>query len=339
MPQFQLLTQIVFVPVQALILVQVGPLDHSLRKLHYSTGKGYQESANAVIARPDHVPVQLHMAQVPVQPQVMIPMQPLPYLFVLKVIRVPASGKMFDNRHANLWRIRLLLILFTLVVGALFAAFLDLDVVVITFGLPRTSSNSKGIASVAIPFISFVTYVYAVWGATRVPTKVRSFLVFGLAYGLLFCCLSVLFLIKEESYPQEATKLGCNPGEDACQILRTAQVLGSITGCMMILEVIMTARIGPLDHSLRKHQYKATGGNGGYQPSANVVIVRPDYVPFQPAYQVQVPVQPQVLVPMPLPQQQPYSYQTQSSHPQHPQHEVIQHDPLPQAPQSTPTSH
>ncbi|KAG0321376.1 hypothetical protein BG000_003248 [Podila horticola] len=87
-------------------------------------------------------------------------------------------------------------------------------------------------------------------GAARVPTKVRSFLVFDLAYGLLYCCLSVLFLIPGNYNVGSGSStpiLVCDPGDDPCQILKTAQVLGSIAGCMMVLEVIMTARLGPLD--------------------------------------------------------------------------------------------
>ncbi|KAF9211327.1 hypothetical protein BGZ59_008217, partial [Podila verticillata] len=77
----------------------------------------------------------------------------------------------------------------------------------------------------------------------------------------------------------------------------------------MILEVIMTGRLGPLDHSLSKYKYQS---GGGYQAGANVMIVRPDYVHVQPPM-VQVPVQPQ------FPIQQPYPYQPQPqfSYPQH----------------------
>lgn len=232
---------------------------------------------------------------------------------------------MFNNRHANLWRLRLLLIPFTLVVGALFAAARSLSLQ----EYADSRWDPRQIAATVISFISFVTYVYAVWGATRIPTKGRTFLVFGLTYGLLFCCMSPLFGIQEIKSWDRKTILGCWPGYDDCQVGVTAQVLGSITGFIMLLEVIMTGRLGPLDHSLRKHQYKSAGG---YQRSANVVIVRPDYIPVQPPM-VQVPVQPsQVLVPM----QQPSPYQMQPQmQPQYPypQHEEIQHHPLPQSPQ------
>lgn len=225
---------------------------------------------------------------------------------------------MFDNRHANVWRLRLLLIPFTLVVGGLFAGSRSLTT---QMYIQPPKWDPRNISSTFISFISFVTYVYAVWGATRIPTKVRTFLVFGLAYGMLFCTLSILLLIND-GYTSQKVILMCEPGDDPCQIMRTAQVLGSITGCMMVLEVIMTARLGPLDHSLRKHRYKAAGGNGGYQTGANVVIVRPDYAP----------VQPQVLVPM----QQPYPYQQpQQQQSFFPRHEEIQHHPLPHSPHST----
>ncbi|KAF9372075.1 hypothetical protein CPC16_002667 [Podila verticillata] len=236
---------------------------------------------------------------------------------------------MFNNRHANLWRLRLLLIPFTLVVGALFAAARSLSLQ----EYADSPWDPREIAATVISFISFITYVYAVWGATRVPTKGRTFLVFCLTYGLLFCCMSPLFEIQEIKGWDRKTTLGCWPGYDDCQVGVTAQILGSITGFIMLLEVIMTGRLGPLDHSLRKHQYKSAGG---YQQSANVVIVRPDYIPIQPPM-VQVPVQPsQVLAPM----QQPSPYQLQPQmqpqmQPQYPypQHEEIQHHPLPQSPQ------
>jgi len=233
---------------------------------------------------------------------------------------------MFNNRHANLWRLRLLLIPFTLVVGALFAAARSLDLQEYTGNSPW---DPREIAATVISFISCATYVYAVWGATRILIKGRTFLVFGLTYGLLFCCLSPLFEIREDKDWNRKTILGCWPGYENCQVGVTAQILGAITGFMMLLEVIMTGRFGPLNHSLRKHQYRSTGG---YQESANVVIVRPDYIPVQPPM-VQVPVQPsQVLVPMQ--QSSPYQMQSQMQ-PQYPypQHEVIQHHPLAQSPQ------
>ncbi|KAG0361362.1 hypothetical protein BG005_008510 [Podila minutissima] len=191
----------------------------------------------------------------------------------------------------------------------------------------QTIEVPKSAAAAAISFISFVTYIYAVCGASRVPTKVRTFLVLGLAYGLLFCSLSALFVVHEyEVYPYTNATFGCSYDNHYCHIWRAAQVLAAFTGFMMLLEVIMTGRLGPLDHNLRKRQYPQDGG----YPGANVIIVRPD-VPVQPPM-AQVAVQPQVLIPM----QQPYPYQHQQQmQPQYsyPQHEVIQHHPLPQLPQ------
>ncbi|KAF9371843.1 hypothetical protein CPB97_001683 [Podila verticillata] len=163
---------------------------------------------------------------------------------------------MFHNRHANLWRLRLLLIPFSLVVGALFAIARALDV-----QTDYWRWEPRDVTAIVISFISLATYIYAVWGAIRISTKIRTFLVFGLAYGLIFCCLSSLIVIREYG----DTIVGCDPGDDLCQILRTAQVLGTITGFLMLLEAIMTGRLGPLDHSLRKHQYQS---GGEYQTGA-----------------------------------------------------------------------
>lgn len=102
--------------------------------------------------------------------------------FTSKVDTLPhslASRSMFNNRNANLWRFRLLLIPFTLVVGALFAASRSLETQERYYDPDRLDPRET--ASIAISFISFVTYVYAVWGAARVPAIVKSFLVFGLA--------------------------------------------------------------------------------------------------------------------------------------------------------------
>ncbi|KAG0361363.1 hypothetical protein BG005_008511 [Podila minutissima] len=211
---------------------------------------------------------------------------------------------MFNNRHANLWKVRLLLIPFTLVSGGLFVANGDLDM------SPGVAWLPKNKAAIVISFASLATYVYAVWGKNRVPLRIRTFLVFGLSYSLIFLCLSDLFIYPDLYDPL----MGCVPGDDPCQILKTSQIIGTITGLMMLLEVIMTGRLGPLDQSLRKHHY-STGK--GYQDSANVVIVRPDHVPV--SSMVQAPVQPQVMLPM-----QPLPYPNQ--HP-HPQYEILQHHP------------
>ncbi|KAF9329172.1 hypothetical protein BG006_007696 [Podila minutissima] len=208
--------------------------------------------------------------------------------------RATAQGKdggneMFNNRHANLWKVRLLLIPFTLVSGGLFVANGDLDM------------NGGGIAwlpknkaAIVISFASLAIYVYAIWGKNR----------------------SDLSLSQRPVHVFRPLRLsnGMRPWDDPCQILKTSQVIGTITGLIMLLEVIMTGRLGPLDQSLRKHHY-STGK--GYQDSANVVIVRPDHVPV--SSMVQAPVQPQVVVPM-----QPLPYPNQ--HP-HPQYEILQHHP------------
>jgi len=88
----------------------------------------------------------------------------------------------------------------------------------------------------------------------------------------------------------------------------------------MLLEAITTGRLGPLDHSRRKHQYQS---GRGYQTGVIVVIVRPNYVP----------VQPQVLIQMqqayPYEQQQQQQQQPQMPAYPNPQEDVIQHHPQP----------
>lgn len=214
-----------------------------------------------------------------------------------------ASQKMLANRHANLWRLRLLLIPLTLATGAIFAATKDTETIVIS--------------AIVISFVSMASYIYSVCGNPRVPIKVRTVLFFSLAYAILFICLSDLLLMGEDDgdIPGVGLILGCRPGDGICLTWVSSEILGAITGFMMILEVIMTGRLGPLDHGLRKHGRRST-----YQAN-NVVLVRPDQYLAQP--QVHIP-QPQQL-PYPYQQQQQYSYL---------QHEVIQHHPLPQAPQA-----
>lgn len=137
--------------------------------------------------------------------------------------------------HVHLWRLRLLLILFTVVVGALFATSRDLDVQE-RRAFPRDWPLMDR-AETAISFVSLAIYLYAVWGKTRVPTKLRNFLVFGLAYGLLFVVLNDLLMVTQLGYSaNRLSTLGCFPAHDPCQVLKTAQVLGAITGCMMILK-------------------------------------------------------------------------------------------------------
>lgn len=89
-----------------------------------------------------------------------------------------------------------------------------------------------------------------------------------------------------------------------------SQIPGTFTGLVMMLEAIMTSRLGPLNHTLRKYHYQR---DGGYNAGANVTIVRPDYVPVQPPMAL-VNAQPQVMVSM---QQQPYPYQQQQIQPQY----------------------
>jgi len=83
---------------------------------------------------------------------------------------------MFRNCCANLWRLRLLLIPFSLVVGALFAITRALDAQV-----DNWRREPRDITAIIVSFISLATYIYDNWDATRVPTKIKTFLVFGIA--------------------------------------------------------------------------------------------------------------------------------------------------------------
>ncbi|KAG0082031.1 hypothetical protein BGZ93_002582 [Podila epicladia] len=242
---------------------------------------------------------------------------------------------MFTHNHIYVWLLRLLLVVFTIVVGSLYAASRSLYVKEGPDLFDKTIHkwDPRDAAATALFFVIAIMYTYSAWGKQLIPTKLRTFLVFSLAYSLIFLTISPLMRLSTGSSSNGEKKiLGCWPGEDACQIERTAQILGVIAGFLVLLEAILTARIGPLDPDFKKHRYQSTGG---YHAGADVMMVRPD----------QVPVQPQVPTPM---HPQPYSYQQplylfhqqqqqQQPQPPNPHPEEIQHHPLPQAPHAITT--
>ncbi|KAG0069696.1 hypothetical protein BGZ93_002583 [Podila epicladia] len=160
------------------------------------------------------------------------------------------------------------------------------------------------VLTVAFPYVVAAVYANALWSITKkrlivVPIYLRAFLVLGLAIGWLYLDLM----------PLTTSGIYCALDDRICHMNIGGEVIGTVAALLMVAEVAMTLKVGPVDMS----ESKEHGGGGGGVVDGSAAI---HGVPGQPAqfgYQQQHPQHAALIL---LAEQQ---YQ-QHMHQQHPQH-------------------
>ncbi|KAF9175871.1 hypothetical protein BGX21_004044 [Mortierella sp. AD011] len=172
-------------------------------------------------------------------------------------------------------------------------------------------------ANIAMTVIIFFTYVYAIRYKSRLHKYIRAFLVFALAIFWLY--LNFDLTIEYTSggrYPY-----ACGSGDRPCMLNHSIGILSMITGFIIILEVAITAKNGPL-------------------PDTCPVILdaKQEQVPSQVMYASQVPqpLQPPLLTAMSQQQQQYMQSYPTAYYPQQ-QYQLYQGMPQQQQPPTTTT--
>ncbi|KAF9353422.1 hypothetical protein BGX26_008808 [Mortierella sp. AD094] len=166
-------------------------------------------------------------------------------------------------------------------------------------------------ADIVVTVIAFFTYVYAIRYKSKVHKYIRAFLILALAIFWLYLNFESALEFASDGYPY-----ACDVKDTYCMLDHSIGVLSIITGFIIILEVGITAKNGPLpDTNPEISDAKQEQVLSQSMYASQVQQQQPPQPPFLTPIPQQQPPQPQMqqyMQPYPTayyPQQQYQSYQ------------------------------
>ncbi|KAF9025290.1 hypothetical protein BGZ52_009475 [Haplosporangium bisporale] len=215
---------------------------------------------------------------------------------------------MVSQGHKYLARIRLAVLTLALTGGLLFStyyysAFARLPA-------SKMSSYIPEIFTEILPYAAAAVYTFILWGPKRlVHIYLRSLVILALVAGWIYLVLDDLVHI--EGGP--GTVFGCGIAYKPCQVLRASEMFGLGAAILMVADVVLTLKLGPVDSTKDKAEKDVEeveqGKNGtanNQQHPAPILVSEQQYQQFlqfqqqqqQQAQQQQQPQLQQQFIPM-----------------------------------------
>ncbi|KAF9371842.1 hypothetical protein CPB97_001682 [Podila verticillata] len=207
---------------------------------------------------------------------------------------------MANQGHKYLLRIRLAVLTLALTGGLLFStyyysAFVRLPASAMSLYIPEIFTE-------ILPYAAAAVYTYILWGPKRlVHIYVRSLVILALAAGWIY--LVADDLVHLENGP--GTVFGCGISYKPCQVRRASEMFGLGAAILMVADVVLTLKLGPVDSVKDKNEKEVEeveqGKNGttnNQQHPAPILVSEQQYQQFlqfqQQQQQAQLQQQPQL---------------------------------------------